>query len=141
MIRAIEAEKPDLCFFLGDGERDLDDVRSVCPSVPFFAVRGNCDLFSSLPLEIRCAAGGIEFFAAHGHLYGVKHDRTYAAIKTAARKAGAEVVLFGHTHEELCRNEDGLTLLNPGSAGRRTASYGVLWKDEAGGLHCELRHV
>ena len=140
MIRAINEEDPDLCFFLGDGERDLEEVQARFPSLPFFAVRGNCDMFSQLPQELRCAAGGIEFFAAHGHLYGVKHDRTLSAIKTAARKAGAEVVLFGHTHEALLKKDGNLTLMNPGPASGRYASYGVLWK-EKDRLHCEIKTV
>ena len=140
MIRAIRAENPDLCFFLGDGERDLEDVQACFPLLPFMAVRGNCDLFSQLPLELRCAAGGIEFYAAHGHMHGVKHDRTLSSLKTAARKAGAEVVLFGHTHQALLRQEGGLTLMNPGPASGRDPSYGVLWKD-GDRLHCEIKRV
>ena len=140
MIRAIRAEHPDLCFFLGDGEGDLEDVRAKFPSLPFYAVRGNCDLFSQLPQELRCAVGGIEIYAAHGHLHGVKHDRHFSSMKAAARKAGAEVALFGHTHEPALRQEDGLTLMNPGTAGGRNPGYGVMWKED-GVLHCELKKI
>ena len=48
MIRAIEREKPAMFLFLGDGERDLAAVKERFPTLPFYAVRGNCDLRSSL---------------------------------------------------------------------------------------------
>ena len=57
MIRAVQKEKPDLCFFLGDGERDLSALQKRFPRLPINAVRGNCDVFSSLPRMLVCAAG------------------------------------------------------------------------------------
>ena len=84
MIRAVEIEKPDLCFFLGDGERDLDTLQKRFPTLPVNAVRGNCDVFSTLPQTLVCAAGGIKIFATHGHLYGVKHDPIFRDLCEAA---------------------------------------------------------
>ena len=141
MIRAIEKETPGLVVFLGDGEGDIDEVRSLHPEVTVFAVRGNCDLFSRLPLEIRTAYGGIEFFAAHGHLHGVKRDPRLASLKTAARQTGAAVALYGHTHRARLETDGDLTVMNPGTAGGREATYGVLYKDAAGKLQAEIRRV
>ena len=42
--------------------------------------------------------------ATHGFLYGVLY-------------APAQAVLFGHTHQDLCRQEDGMWVVNPGSCG------------------------
>ena len=47
MIRAVKLEKPDLCFYLGDGENDLRLLQNRFPQLPVNAVRGNCDTFSS----------------------------------------------------------------------------------------------
>ena len=140
MIAAIELEKPAACFFLGDGERDIDEVREQFPGLTVYAVRGNCDMFSTLPQQLRFAFGGLEIFAAHGHMHGVKRDPAFSSLKAEARKTGAKVILFGHTHKALLRREDGLTLMNPGPAGGQNPGYGVL-RTENGRLHCELCRI
>ena len=68
MIRAVRLENPALCFFLGDGEYDLTRLQRRFPSLPVNAVRGNCDLRSTLPRALTCAAGGVRIVATHGHL-------------------------------------------------------------------------
>ncbi len=141
MVRAIEKERPGLVIFLGDGERDIDEVRSVRPQTTIFAVRGNCDLFSTLPLEIRCAFGGVEIFAAHGHLLGVKRDPGLRTLKAAARKTGAQAALYGHTHTPHLETDEGLVVMNPGAAGGRHGEYGLLWRDEEGRLQAALRSL
>ena len=120
MIRAVRLENPALCFFLGDGEYDLTRLQRRFPSLPVNAVRGNCDLRSTLPRTLTCAAGGVRIFATHGHLYGVKHDPIYRELCEAALAENADVVLFGHTHEPFRDRTMGMELLNPGSIGPTT---------------------
>ena len=125
MLRAIELEKPALCFFLGDGERDLEPVRQRFPALAIHAVRGNCDLRSELPKFLCCAVGGLRVFAAHGHLYDVKHDPSLFGLLRAAE--GADLALFGHTHTALAERREGTVIFNPGSIGRSARpSYGVI---------------
>ena len=47
------------------------------------------------------------------------------ALSAEAQRRGAAVAMFGHTHEALCRYEDGLYLLNPGSL-RFGSSYAMV---------------
>ena len=130
MIRAVRLENPALCFFLGDGEYDLTRLQRRFPSLPVNAVRGNCDLRSTLPRALTCAAGGVRIFATHGHLYGVKHDPIYRELCEAALAEDADVVLFGHTHEPFRDRTMGMELLNPGSIGPTTRpSYGLILLD------------
>ena len=130
MIRAVRLENPALCFFLGDGEYDLTRLQRRFPSLPVNAVRGNCDLHSTLPRALTCAAGGVRIFATHGHLYGVKHDPIYRELCEAALAENADVVLFGHTHEPFLDRTMGMELLNPGSIGPTTRpSYGLILLD------------
>ena len=130
MIQAVRIEKPDLCFFLGDGERDLNTLQKRFPRLPVNAVRGNCDVFSTLPRALCCAAGGLKIFATHGHLYGVKHDPIFRELCEAALEADADVALFGHTHEPFRDRTLGMALLNPGSIGPTTRpSYGLILTD------------
>lgn len=130
MIRAVRLENPALCFFLGDGEYDLTRLQRRFPSLPVNAVRGNCDLRSTLPRALTCAAGGVRIFATHGHLFGVKHDPIYRELCEAALAEDADVVLFGHTHEPFRDRTMGMELLNPGSIGPTTRpSYGLILLD------------
>ena len=130
MIRAVRLENPALCFFLGDGEYDLTRLQRRFPSLPVNAVRGNCDLRSTLPRALTCAAGGVRIFATHGHFYGVKHDPICRELCEAALAENADVVLFGHTHEPFRDRTMGMELLNPGSIGPTTRpSYGLILLD------------
>ena len=57
--------------------------------------------------------GGLNLME-HGHL--VPNLMTLAF---RAKDHGADLALFGHTHEPLCEYAYGVMLLNPGSAGNR----------------------
>lgn len=118
MLRAIEAERPDAMFFLGDGERDLQLVERRLPDLPVYAVRGNCDSWSELPNWLLCELdNGKTVFFTHGHLFGVKRDPEFTDLIEAALSCGADIALFGHTHEAYLDEVNGLTILNPGSIG------------------------
>lgn len=124
LIAAIRREKPALCFFLGDGERDLAAAQERFPDLPFFAVRGNCDLRSKRSASLTCTVGGVAFFAAHGHLYDVKYESDLQRLTDAARETGADAALFGHTHRPFCERRAGILCLNPGTLAR--GQYAVL---------------
>ena len=139
MIAAIERERPQLCFFLGDGERDLTAVQAQFPDLPFYAVRGNCDLRSALSTSLSCVVGGVKLFAAHGHLLQVKYEPSLETLTAAAREAGASAALFGHTHRPCCVQREGITLFNPGSIARGPRpAYGLLTITD-GALSAELK--
>ena len=119
MLLALGQEQPDAMLFLGDGERDLAAVTKRWPNLPVYAVRGNCDYYSDLPQWLTCELDGIPVLFTHGHLFGVKYD--LIELEDAARSVGARIVLFGHTHEAYLREDEELTILNPGSIG----DYGI----------------
>ena len=130
MLKVIARENPTLCFFLGDGERDLKQVQGRYPALPFYAVRGNCDPHSALSSALTCVVGGVCIFAAHGHLYNVKYEPELDSLAAAAQEAGASLALFGHTHRACLEVRSGITFLNPGSIGHRTRpSYAVVLLD------------
>lgn len=119
--------RPDAIFFLGDGLRDLAwlDTRGA----PIYAVRGNCDLYSAegVPTELDMELGGLHIFASHGHLYSVKSG--FSAMAAHAAGLGADIMLFGHTHEAMTETFPAgsslggvlltkpLCIINPGSVG------------------------
>ena len=69
MISVVGRENPVLCFFLGDGERDFRELQDRFPSLPFYAVRGNCDLRSKISSALICTVVGVYIFVVHGHLF------------------------------------------------------------------------
>ena len=121
-----QIRKPDAVLFLGDGLRDASP-ELFAPSA-LFAVRGNCDLFSvgaQGANEELLSFEGHKLLLCHGHTHFVKSG--YGALLSYAASRGADIVLFGHTHQAcLERIEAGtviggsplardLYLFNPGS--------------------------
>ena len=126
MLRIIGSSAPDILIHLGDLESDLEDVRSVFPSLRILSVPGNCDFVPNEVLET--VIGGVRFFLCHGHQYGVKSG--LGRLKAEAKKREAKIVLFGHTHRAVLEEEDGIIYMNPGTAsGFGRLTYGEIFLD------------
>lgn len=125
IFQAIEVvrrnEKEKVFIFLGDGVDELETLREMYPHKEFIGVRGNCDFFCHLPDEYTMDADGVKLICTHGHLYNVKS--TQEKLAEAARKKGATVALYGHTHKSLVKYDDGLYLVCPGSISRPADRY------------------
>ena len=124
--RAVDAQPTArIVIHLGDGAREAEAVAARYPDKTVRQVRGNCDFSAGgmLPFAREEEAGGKRLFFTHGHLYDVKMG--LYRLSCAARERGADVVLFGHTHQPLTEYDDGLYMLNPGSL-HGGGTYGVL---------------
>lgn len=139
MIAAIELEKPSVCFFLGDGERDFDEIMEMYPSLKCHSVKGNCDFMSFAKNRLICEIEGVRIYATHGHKDDVKHEPDYHTLELNAKKAGAELAMFGHTHEQYLSERDGLTLLNPGTIGYGSYPAYAVVDIENGRFSAELK--
>ena len=120
-------------FFLGDGLAELDALIPQYPGKTFFSVRGNCDWGSAARETGLVTVDQTSIFYTHGHNYHVKYS--LYDLKSAARTAGARVLLYGHTHEPMQSYEEGLYIVNPGTvSGSRTGkrTYGILDLTPAG---------
>ncbi len=116
-------------LFLGDGLREVEGVADGHRSRTFIMVPGNGDFASMLPPARLEILGGKRVFLTHGHKYNVKYG--LYTIEMAARERGADIVVFGHTHQPLREYVDGLYMLNPGSLGYGE-TYGLLDISPAG---------
>lgn len=125
MLDAVEKERPQRVFFLGDCYRDGQALADAYPDIPMELVKGNCD-WNQAPDELIVEAGGVKFLLTHGHRYGVKSGTDRLA--RSAREKGVAVACFGHTHDRLNMPDRGVLLFNPGTAGGvyNPASYGVI---------------
>lgn len=124
----------DAFIFLGDGLGSVNTVMEDYPDIPFYAVRGNCDT-TLIPSETLgfIELAGKKILFTHGHLYGAKYSTEMLIDK--AKNMGADIVLFGHTHERYENYTDGIYIMNPGSLERPRhgdASYGIIEITKAG---------
>lgn len=110
-------------FFLGDGWRDMQEIREADPERTYWTVPGNCDGAVEQSPAGEATLGGVKIFFTHGHLYRVKWGTELLA--EAARSRGAALALFGHTHIPCETYDRGVHLFNPGSIGRG-GTYGLI---------------
>ena len=126
MREAVEREAPDQILHLGDLAGDAERLGIRFPQIPLEYVCGNCDGFCLAPAVRLLELRGRRVLMMHGHTHRVKTG--YGGAIAAARQAGADILLFGHTHQAYAeRLEDGLWVMNPGSCQSwdRT-TYGVI---------------
>ena len=139
---AIEAQKTAKhIFFLGDCVRDIEDYPFIYPDRTFHIVSGNCDYNSTYKSEDTVILGDKKILFTHGHHLGVKGG--IGGLKQAAARAGADVVLFGHTHIATKEYADGVYFVNPGSlcsAREGRTAYAVIDIEENGimPIHIEI---
>ena len=124
----LDRERPELVLFLGDGERDLNDIGDAVAGRKIIQVCGNCDLYSLLPTNELVTADGVKIFCTHGFAEQVKSGNSVLISK--AKEAGARIALYGHTHKAVTDYRDGLYIMNPGSI--RSGDYGAIDITEKG---------
>lgn len=105
----------DAIIHAGDCTADAEDLSYAYPHIPVYYVKGNNDFFSSAPSSMTAIVNGARIFITHGHEERVKYELDYRTLKTKARAARADVVVFGHTHMSYISYDYGITAVNPGS--------------------------
>ena len=137
MYAAIDLHRPQQVIHLGDMISDAEEVAEHYPKLPFCMVPGNCDGWMiSVPLKKQITLESKSILLSHGHRWEVKSG--YSLAIADARAVGADILLFGHTHNPLCEQlEDGLWMMNPGAA---RSSYGLI-EIEDGTISCSLHRT
>ena len=125
-VKAVsEAGHIDMVIHLGDEYSDGVLVGQFC-ELPVLAVPGNCDLGCTEPRLRTATIAGRKILITHGDRYGVKTGLNHLVKKGLAERA--DIVLFGHTHQALVQQTDGVLLVNPGTLQPRAVnqSYAIL---------------
>lgn len=115
-------DNTDLFLFLGDMDNDFDELLMAYPNIKYKRVVGNNNWSSPHPTSDFITLNGKKIFFTHGHIFHVKHGNE--EIISYCRKIGADVCLYGHTHNQFTNYDDGLYIMNPGAA--FTGAYGVV---------------
>lgn len=136
-------EGVDMLIHLGDTEGGEDYIRALV-SCPARIISGNNDFFSELPREEEFEVQGKRIFITHGHSYYVSMNEEY--LKREAKRRGADIVMYGHTHRPSYSDKGGLIMLNPGSIAYprqvgRKPSYMIMEIDENGKVNNQLMYV
>lgn len=126
MVDITEKEKPDEIIHLGDCWTDAETLSFAFPEIPVTMVPGNCDFCLGKKGKMLIERDDLKILLAHGHQWGVKSGPAVAL--EAAWEQEADILLYGHTHEAECWQENGLWVMNPGTVGGRyaRATYGVI---------------
>lgn len=137
MCAAIETHNPDAAIFLGDVVADIEAVRRRYPELPLYIVRGNCDngapgYEDNLLLELE----GVRLLCVHGHNHGVKWG--LHSFSNSVWCAGAQLGLYGHTHQPRWLEQRGMQILNPGSIGSAQKPTYALVELDAGKVNCRI---
>ena len=101
-------------IFLGDGERELRQIRKLYPNKKILSVKGNCDFLDDSPLIGTYSYKNIKIIYTHGHRYNAKYSTDN--LFYLAKENYAHILCFGHTHCRYYTYTEGVHMLNPGSA-------------------------
>lgn len=138
----IRREQPDALLHLGDCYADTAALPRLFPHTALYQVSGNNDFTGEAPAELQLTLGGKRLLLTHGHHYRVKSGPY--ALSLRAQELGVDAVLFGHTHQPLLDVQNGLWLVNPGSASRLLyqpqATYAVM-RIAGDTIRCDIRTV
>jgi putative phosphoesterase len=92
----------------------LAEIETIAPVT---AVRGNMDdraLADRLPKELVVERSGVRIALVHGHRVG------HASVDDLAERfgeRGVDLVVWGHIHEPVSEEREGVRYFNPGTAG------------------------
>ena len=123
MARCVEMVQPRHILHLGDCIRDARQLQQQFPHIPMDMVPGNCDWGTEEPEERLLELRGVRILMMHGHTRHVKFG--HLAVCYAAREMGAQILLFGHTHQPLVDFDGELWVMNPGSV-RDQGTCGII---------------
>lgn len=161
LLKAYDAEKADKLLLLGDilyhGPRN-DLPKDYAPKQviamlnprkqDFLCVRGNCDTeVDQMVLEFPILADycilyldGRMIFATHGHVF---NEKNLPPLKKG------DILLHGHTHVPVCKENEDYIYLNPGSVSipKEDSWHGYMllengtfiWKDLEGNVKKEFQ--
>ncbi len=126
LVEIARHHRDEVTTFLHCGDSELGVSDPALAS--YHVVRGNCDVFADFPKMLIVEADGLRICLVHGHKFDVKS--TLRDLQRTAKREGCQVACFGHSHETVAEEMDGVVMVNPGSIrlprGRLEKTYALL---------------
>jgi len=122
MDLVISKLKPDMIIHCGDGMDDAIEISKKYPDIKTCIVRGNCDDNPAVENQAMLQLKGHTLYITHGDQFnhgkglGLTISGENSEIAAYAKQQGATIVLHGHTHQATYFCDDGVSVMNPGSA-------------------------
>ena len=117
VLSLIKQYNPSHILCCGDGESDLSFYREN----NIISVKGNCD-YANLPLVKIVEIEGKKILITHGHMHDVYFD--IFKLYLLAKESNVDYVLYGHTHNQILEEYEGVTFINPGAL--KDGNYALL---------------
>lgn len=142
MLTIVKSEQPDAILHLGDHIADGLELQENIDIIVYL-VKGNTDQNYNGNEELLLTLESKRIYMTHGHLYKVEDSLT--ALRDAGTRVGAQIVLFGHTHQPFLSYMNGIWFMNPGRIGRKSSktihpTYGLICITE-NRIECEISEV
>jgi len=102
------------------GDAGADEILMALGAIaPVTAVCGNVDRRDIAPMRARVQVGRWRILVQHIVWAG---DSPSGEVRDLLSGENADLLVFGHTHQPLCRQEGGVVFFNPGSCGPKRFS-------------------
>ncbi len=119
ILTALDREKPDVLIHLGNGIKDLADVKF---EGQIYASLGKTDFNPKIERAGKVSHNSCEILYTYGQDLDLANG--YDKLYELALKQGANIVLFGSTQHAELFERDGIIYANPGSVcDPKTGSY------------------
>ena len=114
-------EKPNVILHAGDGQGALERLAALLaedlPHCVLHGVRGNCDRDDRVtPTNLLVELGGLRIYMIHGHLFPELRFGLLTNAAAFAKKQGADLLVYGHSHVQKDTVAGDLRCVNPGAA-------------------------
>lgn len=126
----------DMVIHCGDGAGDADYIAAIL-GCPVRCVTGNCDFFAGGRAVLDFEIEGKKVHVEHGQRLPYRNE---GEMLDFARVNGYNLLLFGHTHCQVIKNDGNYCVVNPGSISKPRdgmPSYVVMKTDGRGNFTFE----
>ncbi|CCV64311.1 Predicted phosphoesterase [Alteracholeplasma palmae J233] len=111
LLEQVIEKHPDIDYHLNTGDLSIS-IKDISQN-DIIAVKGNADIYVTLPESRILNIDNEVIYLTHGHIENVKYGLNKLREKAKLQKA--TICIFGHTHKPLIELYDDILYLNPGS--------------------------
>lgn len=116
-ITKLPLDDYDYIIHCGDLKNSDLDYFKLYPNL--YYVKGNCD-YNEYPIYLKLKLANLNIFITHSNLYNTKYSYDDLIQNTVNKY---DLVLFGHTHKQICFKVENTIYINPGALKNNEYAY------------------